>query len=508
MRIARFDPSAHPATGLLLSVIMASGTLPCWASSVSQPLAQIPLPSNSIPNPATAPIIPNTSAPSAFQLDPGYILGAGDQLGVDIFGLPDYSTKQTQVLADGSLNLPLVGNLSVKGMNVKQLTGVLTQRYGRFIRRPIVTVSVIAPRPVKVAIAGEVIKAGSYTIDTAKVITVTGAIQLAEGVRQSADLTRVQIRRTATAGGQPQQMTVNLLALIDTGDTNQDPLLRDGDSIFIPPVTTFDLVQSSKIAGSSFVSQSKNPVRVLVSGEVFRPGPYALDGGSSGTVSSGQGTTGTGQQNTTNTTNTGTLPSLTKAIQAAGGITESADIRQIQITRKTSAGNLVTSFNFIDLLNSGDVNQDIPLQDGDIISVPTAVALNPDDYKTLTTASIAPATITVNIVGEVKRPGPIQVPPNTPLNQALLSAGGFSDDAAQGKVELIRLNPNNGTVNRKAIGVDLAKGIDSEVNPNLRNNDTIIVAKNSAAKASSGIGRFTGSILPVFSFLRIFGLGF
>lgn len=495
MRKASFNRSFSPVAGILLSVVMSGGTLPGLAVAAPQTFAQNSQPA--IP-------IPLTPDASSVQLDPGYVLGAGDRLGVDIFGLPDYSTKETQVLADGSLNLPLVGNLSVKGLNVKQLTSTLTQRYSRFIRRPIVTVSVLAPRPVKVAIAGEVMRPGSYTVENAKVITVTGAIQLAEGLRQSADLSKIQVRRTATAGGQVQLLDINLLKLIDTGDTEQDPLLRDGDTVFIPATTTFDLAQGTKIATSSFVSQSTNPVRVAVNGEVFRPGPYALTGGTQGTVSSGQGTTG--QVSGGGTGGKGVLPTLTKAIQEAGGITESADIRQIQLTRKTATGTLTTKVNFIDVLSSGDVAQDIPLQDGDVITVPVATAISPEDYKALTTASIAPATITVNVVGEVERPGALKVPPNTPLNQALLTAGGFSDRAAKGKVELIRLNPNNGTVNRQEIPVDLAKGIDSEQNPILRNNDTVIVAKSNIARAGSRIGQFTGPLFPVFSLLRLFGV--
>jgi polysaccharide biosynthesis/export protein len=339
------------------------------------------------------------------------------------------------------------------------------------------------------------------------VVTVTGALQMAEGLRQSADLTKVQVRRTATAGGQPQLINLNLLKLIEDGDTEQDPLLRDGDTVYIPPTTTFDIAQATKIANSSFVSASDKPVRVAVSGEVFRPGPYALGGGTQGTVSSGQGTTGQDTGSATPSGGRGNLPTLTKAIQTAGGITESADIRNIQITRKTSSGKLVTTVNFMEFMSSGDISQDLPLQEGDIISVPIATAaITPEDYKALSTASIAPATITVNVVGEVQKPGALQVPPNTPLNQAILAAGGFSDRAATGKVQLVRLNPNNGTVKKDDIPVDFAKGIQEGQNPVLRNNDTVIVAKSGIARAGTGIGLFTGPLFPVFSLLRLFGI--
>ena len=94
----------------------------------------------------------------------------------------------------------------------------------------------------------------------------------------------------------------------------------------------------------------------------------------------------------------------------------------------------------------------------------------------------------------------------------LSGRGGFNDQASSGTVQLIRLNPN-GTVDRRDIKVDLAKGLDSANNPALRNNDTIIVSKsglNRAGTTLGAVGQVLGGIINPFNsilgVLRIFGI--
>jgi polysaccharide export outer membrane protein len=194
-----------------------------------------------------------------------------------------------------------------------------------------------------------------------------------------------------------------------------------------------------------------------VVGEVARPGPYSVTGGGQGTG----GATGavTGRETGVATGGgTGGPPTVTKAIQVAGGITSLADIRSITIRRTTRSGEArLINVDLWDLLRSGDLSEDVILQEGDTITIPTATVLDPAEANQLAGASFSPNTIVVNVVGEVERGGAIPVPPNTPLNQAILAAGGFNVRARKRSVELIRLNPN-GTVEKRAIEVDLSSG--------------------------------------------------
>jgi polysaccharide biosynthesis/export protein len=160
---------------------------------------------------------------------------------------------------------------------------------------------------------------------------------------------------------------------------------------------------------------------------------------------------------------------------------------------------------FWKLLQSGDTLQDLPLQDGDRIEVARATTVNNAEISTTLGSSLAPDQIAINIVGEVVRPGGIQVPPTTTMNQGILAAGGFNSSAKKSVVTLVRLEPN-GTVSKRDINVDLARGIDEAGNPPLRKGDTIIVKKNSLAEIGTSIGTLTNPIGGAFSLLRLLGI--
>jgi polysaccharide export outer membrane protein len=158
------------------------------------------------------------------------------------------------------------------------------------------------------------------------------------------------------------------------------------------------------------------------------------------------------------------------------------------------------------LLQGGDLAQDAILQEGDTIAIPTATNIDPAEAPQIAAASFSPNLIRVNVVGEVARPGSVEVPPNTPLNQALLAAGGFNNRARRSRVDLIRLNPN-GTVSKRTIDINLAQGINDQSNPILRNNDVVVINRSGLASVSDTLGTIlspVGSIFTFFNFFRIF----
>ncbi len=115
----------------------------------------------------------------------------------------------------------------------------------------------------------------------------------------------------------------------------------------------------------------------------------------------------------------------------------------------------------------------------------------------LTAANFSPDTVNINVVGEVERPGSIQVSPDTTLNQAVLAAGGFNRRSSE-TVELLRLNPN-GTVTQRQIEVDLNEGIDPDKNPLILNNDVVVVGRNGRARFSDSVARLLDRSRPFFS---------
>jgi polysaccharide biosynthesis/export protein len=114
----------------------------------------------------------------------------------------------------------------------------------------------------------------------------------------------------------------------------------------------------------------------------------------------------------------------------------------------------------------------------------------------------------VNVVGEVRnsRQGgaTIELAPTSTLNQAILAAGGFDPVRAnKNSVDLIRLNPN-GSVTKRTIGVDFAKGVDETINPTLRNNDIVVIGRSGTTRVADGLGSVLNPLSPLFSIFNLF----
>ncbi len=237
------------------------------------------------------------------------------------------------------------------------------------------------------------------------------------------------------------------------------------------------------------------PVRVTIVGEVQRPGTYAVSPEEAGSVVQGQvlGARTVG------------APSLTDVISLAGGITETAQIRNIEVIRQQRGNDTKTiNIDLWQLLQSGGGKGDITLRPGDRIVVPRSETVTASEATQLAESTFAPDSITVNVVGEVERPGRVEVEANTPLNQALLAAGGFNQERAnKSDVTLIRLN-NDGTVTEREIPINFKEGIDQENNPILRDEDIIFVERSDITRTSERINTFSNPINSIINLLDIF----
>jgi polysaccharide export outer membrane protein len=454
---------------------------------------------------APTPDSPSRIGPRLPSMPPGastgsaYTLGAGDRLQITVFQLEQYS-GEFAVLVDGTVNLPVVGSVYVEDMTLAQATEAIAAQYAQILRQPTITLNLIARRAIQIGVAGEVNRPGSYTItpEGADFPSLTQVLEQAGGIRMAADLSQVQIRRQGYQG--EQTFTINLLELLQSGSLSGDILLRDGDTVFVPTAMTPDLTALRELTEASFATDENREINIVVVGEVFRPGSYTVTGDAR-----------TGEAGVPGTRGGGRLPTVTRAIQVAGGIRPLANVRSIEVRRPTRSGQeQIIDVDLWQLLQTGDINQDLVLQDGDTIWVPTATEINDEEAAELASASFSPNTIRINVVGEVARPGVIEVPPNTPLNQGLLAAGGFNNRASRGTIELVRLNLN-GTVAAREIPVDFAQGINEDNNPALQNNDVIIVRRSTAASISdtletiaNPVGRFLTLFTVPFTLLRLF----
>lgn len=431
-----------------------------------------------------------------------YLLGGGDLIRVNVFEVPEY-TGEYQIPPGGAINMPLIGSVPVSGLTTEQASDTIAKRYSRFLKRPLISVNLLSPRPINVFVAGEVTRPGAYTLSLqggagnnpgVQYPTVLAALTVAQGVTLAADVTQVQLRRRVGRAGE-QTVSLNLKELTQTGRISQEITLRDGDTIIVPTATSLNVAEARNLFAANFAASQTSPRTVVVIGQVYRPGSYLVTAGNAGGAEGG----GAG----------GGLPTVMRSLQLAGGITSIADVRKIKLRRPTRIGTEQTiDINLWQLLQSGDINQDIVVQDGDTIVIPTAMDISAAEATQLATTTLSPNTIEVGVVGEVKRPGAVKLQPNSSLNQALLAAGGFNDSrASKGSIELIRLNAN-GTVTKRPIKVDLSKGINEETNPILRNNDVVVVDRNALAKTGDRVNTVAGPLGTILGIIRLFTTGF
>lgn len=457
----------------------------------------------SLPTPPTPSVLPS---PASSGLEGAYLLGGGDIITIDVFEVPQYSGMY-QVPIDGVIVLPLIGGVSVGGLTVEDATRTIANKYSVHLKHPLITMRLVNARPLNVVVSGEVMNPGLLSIALIggagdkpgiQYPTITAALKEAGGITLSANIRRIQVRRRSSGGGSDRIFEIDLENILQVGDRTVDLTLRDGDTIFVPVQPDIDLRRLRQLATLNFAADVRIGRTVSVVGAVKRPGSYNIIG----TAISGGGATGL----------TGGIPTLTQVLQEAGGIKMTADIRNITIRRLTKTGSeQIIPINLWELLQAGDIAQDTPLQEGDTIVIPETRQYSTAELSELATAQFAPTSIQVSVVGEVQNPGAIDVAPNTTLNQALMTSGGFNRDRAfRENVRLIRLNPDGTIVSREVV-VDIARAaVNEQNNPILKENDIILVGRNRRAKVSDSLTTFFNpgpGALAIFSIpATIFGI--
>jgi len=93
-----------------------------------------------------------------------YVLQPGDVLSVAVMRHPEMSVSNAPVTPDGSVNLPVAGQITVAGMTVAEVTDEIVRRLRVRLVRPEVTVSVQRATLDQVFVLGDVRKPGAYPL--------------------------------------------------------------------------------------------------------------------------------------------------------------------------------------------------------------------------------------------------------------------------------------------------------------------------------------------------------
>lgn len=192
-----------------------------------------------------------------------YRVGTGDVLKIIVWGVSELNDPSqyiegapapgTVVQADGTVFFPYVGTVEVSGKTVPQIREVLTEGLSEYFPDPQVEVRVIEFNSQSAVVAGAVENPARYPLRT----NPTRLLDLVAQARLDparADTERVILRR----GG--QTYPINLDAFVKYGREASNPLVLDGDTVFVPDRKPLEAFVLGEIKAASSVDISDRDV--------------------------------------------------------------------------------------------------------------------------------------------------------------------------------------------------------------------------------------------------------
>jgi polysaccharide biosynthesis/export protein len=284
--------------------------------------------------------IPVSSTRSSATTD--YLLGPGDQIQIEVFEYEEFKGKQT-ILPDGTITLPIAGQLTARGLTIPQLTQKITKKLNTYLVDPAVTVTLSSLRPLMINVVGEVYRPGPTQLvpliapaaDSEKPMlpTMTDALTQAGGVTNLADVRQIMLKRF-DGQGREEVFQINLWEAIQGNGIATNPILRDGDALVVPRALTSDPLEQRLVARSTL---SPNTIKVKVIGEVLKPGEVEVRPDSS----------------------------IADAVAIAGGPTDKANLKKVRFARLASNGTVQQQE-----LNIKGLKDDQQVQNGDVVVIP------------------------------------------------------------------------------------------------------------------------------------------
>jgi len=180
---------------------------------------------------------PSYNFPYANEPDPRsqeLTLGVADVISINVWEQKDLSTEAT-VRPDGTITMPLIGDLKAGGETPSSLQQQIKKRLGEFIKLSTateVTIAVKAWRSYKFRIVGEVQKEGVYTADN--YVTVTDALAMAGGVTRFAKRDEITLLRTPKGGGKQKRIPLSYDILSSGKRPEMNIWVLPGDQIYVP----------------------------------------------------------------------------------------------------------------------------------------------------------------------------------------------------------------------------------------------------------------------------------
>ncbi len=154
-----------------------------------------------------------------------YVIGVSDVVRVTVWKDPNLSTEG-EVRPDGTITLPLVGEVPAAGRTAVELQTQIAERLSNFAKDAVVTVAVTAVNSYRFTVAGNVEHPGMFT--SRYYVTVSEAVALAGGPNRYASTGSVVLVRGTL------RIPIDYDAILSGKSPEQDIVLIAGDAVRVP----------------------------------------------------------------------------------------------------------------------------------------------------------------------------------------------------------------------------------------------------------------------------------
>lgn len=164
------------------------------------------------------------------------VLGVGDVVAINVWGEgnKDLNTEAT-IRPDGTITMPLVGDLKAAGQTPTELKGQIKAKLGDFVKTlqgSEITVALKTWRSYRFTIQGEVVKTGVFTTD--QFVTIADALALADGPTRFARRDGIVLMRTDAKTKQVRRIPFDYDLLASGKRVDMNIYVLPGDTIYVP----------------------------------------------------------------------------------------------------------------------------------------------------------------------------------------------------------------------------------------------------------------------------------
>ncbi len=160
-----------------------------------------------------------------------YTVAPPDTLQVISRQVPEIDKTHVTVSPDGTVFLPLIGEMHVAGKTAAEIAAMIEDRALEYYQEADVVVQVVGFRSKHLYVFGEVGAPGRYPYTGSD--TVLDVLARAQPTRL-ADPNRIQVIRPKGEGEPPERMTIELGKWVRQGHVDRNAQIAEGDIIYVP----------------------------------------------------------------------------------------------------------------------------------------------------------------------------------------------------------------------------------------------------------------------------------